>query len=100
MKTNTVRQRLKIYNKALKDFEKGNQNTFAGFCNYFSDYMFIIKDLLELYRCKPRKNYKFTYTRINGSINFHNAYWYKPENTTIRIRDIKKAIEDCKNQLK
>jgi len=114
MKINTVKQRLKLYKKALKDFEKElsgindmkdtlDRND-SGFCTYFyiNESIVDISTLPELYKQKPKKGYKSIYKIIErGKIKtlFHRSYWYKPTNIKIRIRDLKRAVANCEQKI-
>ena len=93
MKTNTLRQRLAVYKKALKDYEDNVGITYAGFCKYFS----LIKaiycgfeleyTLPELARYKPKKDYP-------------ECYWCPSGETKPRIALLKKAIRYTESQIK
>ena len=85
MKTNTLKQRLEVYKRALKDFSKPiHFHTDAGFCYYFNDsldiftYSEFFSVLPELYKFKPRKKAAM--------------FWFSAKDLKPRIAALKKAI--------
>lgn len=91
MKINTVRQRLALYKKALKDYKAPHPKcgTSTGFCRYFSNvhklsYGYLHQDLPELSKGRPQ-----------------DGYWFKKYGVTkARIKALEKAIQRCEEQLK
>ena len=92
MKKNTLRQRLAVYKKALKDYENEVQ-TDLGFCHYFRvvceiwvfvDFFEI--NLPELSRFQPNK--------------YPESYWCPSGETKPRIAILKKAIRYTESQIK
>lgn len=102
MKTNTVKQRLALYKKALVDYLRENkkikvsQSTFVehGLCYYFykrhSGVQILNKDIAQL---MPELG--------KGYRKLETGYWFKHRGPTIhRIKALEKAIQRCEEQLK
>ncbi len=91
MKTNTLRQRLAVYKKALNDYENSGKYTREGFCNYFTEMrlIFYCSDLKiklpELCRYKPKDMIWF---------------WFPLGELPPRIALLKKAIRYTESQIK
>lgn len=102
MQYDTKKDRLKIYQKMLRDYKiakffnfffwyyldiKETTNTHHGFCWYIyklSDDEFFLQDLIELNKLRP------TITQYNL------VYWFKEGDLKPRIELLKKAISDTK----
>ena len=99
MQYETKKDRLKIYQKMLKDYNISNIpiigflfslkqafNTKYGFCWYLyksTNNKYFIEDLIELNKLQPINKY-------------NNIYWFKEGELKPRIELLKKAISDTK----
>jgi len=85
-KTNTLKQRLKVYKKALEDFSKPiNNYTDCGFCHYFNTVQGIYVyrqyfklELPELWRYRPKS---------------FSMFWFYSKSLEPRVQCLKKAIK-------
>lgn len=86
-KTETVEDRIEVYQEMLEVYEhmKDNGNCgYPGFCALSVNLNIKLIDLLELYKVAPR------YGAING-----NAYWFNNKDCQSRINCLNGAIHEC-----
>lgn len=84
------RSKYQIIRKTIKDYEEENCGCY-GFCNVVfkrSLGFFTKEDYPELFKQKPKSNYKYIYGNKR-----HYRFWWSPHNNKRRIQAVDSAIK-------